>query len=239
MASVPGRSFGVVDYEQWEAKLAAEVIESEEEEESEQEASEPPLSTVSPFGTQNESITHPAVVGNEGASGIATTTASTYTQSTHSAPLRSRVLWNRTIQRTTLGTALQDLVAQEKEVEAARAVEAGPPLPAPQALTSQDENIIGDTVQPSPTGAEAEDSELPPCPAYGSGLILQTNFIITKSNPKCGWMDNGNYRSTRFVDPATPADVKRRYMYRYIGRHPGLFAVPEQDGISPRPEGLD
>lgn len=59
------------------------------------------------------------------------------------------------------------------------------------------------------------------------------------SNPKCGWMDNGNYRSTRFVDPATQADVKQRYIYRYIDRHPELSAVSEHGGISPRLEGQD
>ena len=238
MADVPGRGFGVVNYEEWEARLATEVVESEEGEEDEQEVSQPLLATVSAFESQDEIIPHPAA-GNEGASGTAATVASTYTQSTHSARLRPRVLWNRTLRRTASMTALRYLVAQEKGVEAARALETAPSSSAPQAFTSQDENIIGDKVQPTPTGAEAEESAPPPGLANGSRVILQANFIITKSNPKCGWMDNGNYRSTRFVDPATPTDVKQRYIYRYIDRHPEIFAVSEQGGISPRPEGQD
>ena len=100
MADVSGRSFGVVDYEEWEAKLATEVVESEEGEEGEQGVSQPPLATVSPLESHDDSIPHLAVAENEGASGIAVTVASTYTQSTHLAPLRPRVLWNRTLHRT-------------------------------------------------------------------------------------------------------------------------------------------
>ena len=123
--------------------------ESEEGDEVKQESLSPPLCTVSPFESQDESVPHLEAAGNKGASGTAATIASTSTHSTHSAPLRPRVFWNRKLHRTASGTAPRDMVEQKERVEAARPVEKAPSSSAPQGLTSQDDNIIGDTVQHS------------------------------------------------------------------------------------------